>query len=832
MSASRELLLFAAALAGLVGIFLAESLFGGKVLSPGDVVFAEASFAEFAGPRSEPRNRLLMDPVLQFQPWLELNRTMLRQGRLPIWNGLVGCGAPHLANGQSAVFDPFHLIAYFGRLPDAHAWMAGARLWVAGLGMFLLMRGWGAGAWGRWFAGLVFPFCGFLIVWLFFPVTSVAVWMPWILWAAGRVWDAPGSKNVGVLALVTGCVLLGGHVQTSAHVLIAAGIYATWRLVRLAPSPAEASRDLCPCTPNGLFPSTHAVTRVGHKPAPVSQRQAVNRRCSTVAWVCGIALGIGIAAVEIVPLAVYLTKSPVWADRATDRPSAWKMTRPRILDSVCTVLPYAFGSQRRGHPNLAKALGVHNLNESAGGFAGLATCVVLAPAALASAKRNPYVSLLGGLLVAGLLGSFEVPPVANVLRAVPVLNVMDHRRLTLWVAFGLVALGGFGLDGVADAVRGRFGRGVTTAALGGALLLIGVAMSVGWAGPKLREKAFAHYARVAERTPGADRAVYRDRAERQVQQTLQFVPRYALLSAANCLAVVALVTSLRKGWASVPRARLGFLALTLADVFGFGFGLNPAIDRGEDRPEGTVIAYLRREAPPPARILGVGAELPPNILARYGLADIRNYDSVELTASLERFASLFEYGGARTSRRTVTWDGVVRARKELEAANVAAVVGATPPPIGIFSRVDRIGAVWVARLQPRDHLSYMSEHGSIRVDVRAHAAGPLILPETYDRGWKAEVDGRAADVTKGPGNFLRVVISRGSKTIRLRYDPFDVRVALVVSLVACAATVLALAGKNPVRADEKSRLWSWKGSRNRVRIESVISSLSVSPASH
>ncbi|MEJ7638857.1 MAG: hypothetical protein WKF75_13025 [Singulisphaera sp.] len=54
-----------------------------------------------------------------------------------------------LANGQSAaVFDPFHAIAYLGRLPEAHAWMAARGLWVAGLGMFLLARSWGFGAWG------------------------------------------------------------------------------------------------------------------------------------------------------------------------------------------------------------------------------------------------------------------------------------------------------------------------------------------------------------------------------------------------------------------------------------------------------------------------------------------------------------------------------------------------------------------------------------------------------------------------------------------------------------------------------------------------------------
>ena len=199
------------------------------MLSPADVLFVSASFRDLKGPDYEPANRLLIDPVLQFQPWLEFNRAMLRRGRLPLWNDLAGCGAPHLANSQSAVFDPFHVIAYLGTLPDALAWMAAARLWVAGLGMFVLARSWGLGPWGRWFAGLTFPFCGFVVVWLLYPVTAAAVWMPWLFWATDRVLERPGRDGRASLGLVVGCLFLAGHVQTSAHVLLAAGVYAVWR---------------------------------------------------------------------------------------------------------------------------------------------------------------------------------------------------------------------------------------------------------------------------------------------------------------------------------------------------------------------------------------------------------------------------------------------------------------------------------------------------------------------------------------------------------------------------------------------------------------------------
>ncbi len=356
MTPRRELALFALALAAILFGFFHACLFGGRVLSPGDVVFASASFSRSApGEDYEPANRLLMDPVLQFEPWREFARSELRAGRLPLWNPFAGCGSPLLANGQSAVFDPFQLIAYLGRLPEAISWMAAARLWVAGLGMFLLARSWGHSPRGRWLSGLSYPFCGFLMAWLLYPVASVAAWLPWLFLASDRALIGPRIEGVAGLAIVVGFVLLGGQIQTSAHLLLAAGLYVAWRVFG-----TWRCRDSAPSD----------VMR------PLAR------------WSLGVSLGIALAAIEIVPLATYLSKSPVWADRRAETPSALTLTRPRVLDAATTALPYLFGSQRRGHPNLARAIGVHNLNESAGGFAGLATLVMLAPMAWASRREG------------------------------------------------------------------------------------------------------------------------------------------------------------------------------------------------------------------------------------------------------------------------------------------------------------------------------------------------------------------------------------------------------------------------------------------------------------
>src|SRR5208283_149170 len=122
-------------------------------------------------------------------------------------------------------------------------------------------------------------------------------------------------------------------------------------------------------------------------------------------------------------------KSPVWGDRQRETKAWWALARPRLPDVVCTAFPYMYGSQRRGHPNLARGLGVHNLNEAAGGYAGLATLIWLAPLALVCRGRRSEAVFLIALGLVGAAGALRLPPVDNLLRALPVLEVTDNRRL-------------------------------------------------------------------------------------------------------------------------------------------------------------------------------------------------------------------------------------------------------------------------------------------------------------------------------------------------------------------------------------------------------------------
>ncbi len=792
MSRLREFATFAMVLGGFVASFLHESLLGGKVLSPGDVVFVQSSFAGIKAADYEPANRLLMDPVLQFQPWLEFSRASIRWGRLPLWNPYVGCGAPHLANDQSAVFDPFHVIAYLGPLPEAHAWMAAARLWTAGLGMFLLARVWGLGAWGRWFAGLTFPFSGFLVVWLFFPSGSVAVWMPWAFLATEGIIRQPSRWRVTGLGLVTALLLFGGHSQTAAHLLLALAGYLAWRVGATRGRPASL-------------------------------------RNSIAGWMAGVALGVALAAIHVIPLGVYLTRSPVWGDRLAERRPIASIGRPRVLDAVCTALPYAYGSQRRGHPHLAPVLGVHNLNESAGGFAGLATLIWLAPLAWTVRKRNPVVRYLAGMAVLGALAAFEVPPIANLWRLVPLLNVIDHRRLVLWVAFGLTLLGGIGLDQLRAGPTGRGWQAWASCwVVGSALLLLGAVVVVRL-GPGLLPGVIDHYTAKT----GTGTALNPDRAirlaERQIHNLVTFLPAYYAAAAFQALMLWGLFESLRRGVCHGRVARPAVLLITLTDLLAFGLGLNPAIPRSDDRPSSVLFRFLHQEFPAQSRFLAIGGELPPNLMMREGFADCRNYDSIELTRSLDWFEPLYEPDPdrpSRTSRRSIHWSGVLRGLDRLRLAGVVAVVAPSPPPDGAFRRITQVGSVWVACIENPARVPAVSTTGEIHIDVRAGRDDRRVVPVTFTPGWVASVDGRNVSLEPDPdwGAFLSVRIPAGLHRLILRYDPPEVRLALALSALAAIVLVVLPLTQVVTRSHAgKKGPRSWMPSTHRVRIESMTS---------
>ena len=738
-SQRRESVAFALALAAILAAFFSQSLFLGKVLSPADVLYAQRSFPG-KGENYEPANRLLIDPVLQFEPWLEFSRAEIRSGRLPLWNPYAGCGAPHLANAQSGIFDPVHLIAYLGTLPDAFAWMAAFRLWIAGLGMYWLAREWNLGFAGRWFAGLTFPFCGFLIVWLQYPVTPAAIWLPWLLWATQRLLNRPGIRQVAYVAAFTALPLLAGHVQTAAHLLLAAGLLTLFELFNR----------------NG--------------------RTLKERLIPLTRWGAGITLGVGLAAVQLLPLASYLSKSPVWQDRLAERDRDGGAQPPRLLDSFCTAFPYLYGSQRQGQPNVAKFLGVHNLNESAGGYAGIPAWLVLAPLSMACLRVNRRVPFLLTLLALGFCLAFAIPPLPRLLGPLPILNVIDHRRTTLWLAFATIMLAAIGLDRLSTIRPAR-----PAIVCSGLLALLMFAAALGltfgrdriWQGLEPRLAA-----RMAAAVP-AEQARY----QRHIQNALEFYPRYIAGISVELFALASLLSAYRRGRIGGTWAAAMLTGLTLFDLLAFSYGLNPEISRSDSRPESAVIEKLRTVCPFPARVLAIDTEFPPNTLMRYGLCDLRNYDSIELSTMVNYCEPLFagDTGQSRTSRREIGWAAILDQQDRLVAAGVRAIVSRSLPPEALRQNSESVSGLWITRLDgPEPGYSHLSA-GEIRIDDTGDPRHPKTLAVSFDPGWKVTSKDPDIPVETSNTTFLGLRIPPGVQTVHLRYEPIEVQIGIWIS---------------------------------------------------
>jgi hypothetical protein len=127
-------------------------------------------------------------PATQFVPWREYAWEVIKIGQIPLWNSLVGMGAPLIANYQSALFYPpnwmqfiFYEIGGRGGLAWAQAPLIAAHLALAGLGMAYLARRLGMNVLSQAVAGLAFGLSGYLVARAGFLIINATVaWLPWI----------------------------------------------------------------------------------------------------------------------------------------------------------------------------------------------------------------------------------------------------------------------------------------------------------------------------------------------------------------------------------------------------------------------------------------------------------------------------------------------------------------------------------------------------------------------------------------------------------------------------------------------------------------------------
>jgi hypothetical protein len=175
---------------------------------------------------------LQADGVIQFLPWRDLVFDAWRKGEAPIMNPYQLAGQPLTANSQSGGFYPLHMI--FAFVPGSTGFkiilLGILHLFIAGLGMFTLLRNMKVSEHGAIVGAIGFSLSQFMVAWA--PLASVpttVAWIPWIM--AGILTE---NRRVGffLIALATAMMMLAGHLQFAFYGLFAAFLLATWEIVQ------------------------------------------------------------------------------------------------------------------------------------------------------------------------------------------------------------------------------------------------------------------------------------------------------------------------------------------------------------------------------------------------------------------------------------------------------------------------------------------------------------------------------------------------------------------------------------------------------------------------
>jgi hypothetical protein len=762
-----------------LAVLLGPILFGGRTLLPLGYLTQVPPFTHLVEGRP-PGNLLQSDLVLQIAPWLTRVREAYAAGQWPLWNPLAGAGEPLLANPQSQAFQPLAWLAFPFPVVSGFGVIAALRVLLALVFTWLLLRRQGISELPALAGSFAFGLGGFLQLWLGWPLSGSAAFLPLLLYAITMV-DQRGERRDSVLlVLATACVLLVGHPETGLHVTLLAAAFA---LARLAARPAGRRLPLL----------------------------------GALALAAGI--GAGLAAPVVLPAAGYLPGSlrvsmlEARHERlqmagsaggeempGPDADGIWHGPLARLLPNAA---PNAFGNDRFGD-----YWGDRNIVEDAAGFAGTAALLAALAAVwpLRAARRFPQERLMLAVALVCLVIAARPPGLVRVFELLPVLrhSMNFHSRVTLLLDLALTWLA------AATWERWRRGEIGPRRLLAAAAVLAAV---IAWA-------YLAH--------PGPDPAAF---------ATLRWGS--LALQIAALLGSVLLMA-----WPGSALRAWGIAVLAAGELIAFHAPAHPPVPAELYYPVVPPVAFLQERLDPWHRMCGLGPALRPNFASVYGLADPRSSNPAKPAAYLEaidridRYPTratdgfmapedpLYELLGVRflmtaprvlldrpyelVSRGGGAW--VYRNRRALPLLFLPASARPCPGPgwsdctagiadFGVQAVLRR--GTWAAARPDASSLDL----GEVRLDeyrARTHLAEPRLLASSIlqDGNWKLLVGGARRRTILANGPFVAAWLPAGDMDLDLLYRPGSFVAGLAVAAAALAAGIGCWGAPQAVRRSQ------------------------------
>ncbi len=698
-------------------------------------------------------------PLLQFYPWRELAFGALRGGRLPLWNPLLGNGAPLLANYQTAALYPPNWLYLIVPTEYAMGWVAALHLVWAGLGMMVYLRRLGVDLLGQGVGALAFALSGYLVGRLgFLSITSAVSWLPWLFWALDGLLlpgagCCPVRRAVVLLAGVVGMQLLAGHAQTTFYSLALAGVYTLWRA----------------STGEGAF-----------------SPQALRRAALALG---AVVLGFALAALQLAPT-FELTRT---SQRAAGVEPGFAFAHSFWPWHFLTlVAPNAFGSPAGGdywgygaYWEDAVYVGLLTLVMAAHGVARRIRERRAADGSTAARVVPFFLFSLPPVFVLALGGNTPVFP--WLFEHVPTFDLFQGpARWTILAVFGLSVLGAVGADRWQTSERGLYWTRLATAG--------GVACTV--------------TALVAARGLGDAINPTFIRAGVRLGGTIILLGLLTLL-----LPQVERRPHWRPGWEALV------LALLAADLAVAHRGLAPTIEasyyhqgsrladaiapyvRGyrtlylpEDDHNARYEVFLSAAGFQPddrAHWDALRDSLLPNLGVLDGVPAANNFDPLRVG---HHDALLNTLDGSLPAIQQMNV-GVLLTPRPRSDLDLLAHSGPTyayrvpdPWPRAALARCTAQSDNLVCERSADGSASLLwDEAHSVGVSVEAERAAALVLVDTFYPGWRATLDGEPVAIRRANGAFRAVDVPEGQHVVVFRYRPASVWVGAVISGVALAA---------------------------------------------
>jgi hypothetical protein len=718
-------------------------------------------------------------PLLQFYPWQRFAAEAYRAGQLPLWNPLVGNGAPLAANLQTGAFYPLNFLYLILPTEYAMGYTAILHVILAGLFMYAYLRALKLSPVASLIGALAFELNGFLVARAgFLSVTAAVPWLAAWLWRAEKLHEARGKdQGAGTgdrsfvvshslwLALAIGLGVLAGHAQTAVYGLAFVSLYFVWRTFTGRPAARSSSLKAL-----GIF-------------------------------ALAVLLGLGLAAVQLLPAAELTRES----QRAGGLDYTMIMSHSFWPLRLLTLFsPDFFGS-----PAFDNFWGYDNYWENAA-YIGVIPLLLAGYAIWIRIKNRKTPAALPGLigffgvaaLIALILAFGWFTPIYPFLnQAVPGFNLFQGpARWIIITVLALCVLAGIGLQALTDRAGARHGLSRRTAAR---LIFFGLALSLAGLAASF---------------------VLKGRVETLGPATLRFG---ALLLLAGLLFHPQI---------SSRKSQIALSVVVVLDLVSAHILLNPTLPPGIYRAENPTAQALKA-AGLNGRVFYFAtdedvikfdrylAHRPPEggrVFDGFGPADLTYWQNLRAAllpnaAMIDRLPAANNFDSLLVGRyqqwlnqvETAPWDEAIAL---LARMNVAYVISprdlplpavTRTPDVTVYRNPQVLPRAWIApqdvdlakvgTLLPGSQVESLTDSGNT-VTIRAALpeTGWLILADTAYPGWQVSIDGQPGAIEVANGAARAVRVPGGAHTIEFRYEPRSVSIGLMISLAALSVIVIGL----------------------------------------